>query len=112
MNPPTIRYTTAARPQLTAIASFAFLIEKRPSNGPTRALPTSWTAITIVLWGLAPRTLSRIAATITATTIATTTRKTRASRTITEPTAHAPRAAATLVRGGLRAGASRRPREG
>src|SRR5205807_4217355 len=69
-------------------------------NGPTSVRPASWTSRTIVLPALADSTRSTIAATISSTTIATAKRTRRAIASITEPTAHAPRAAATLVLAG------------
>ena len=52
-------------PQLTASSVFALSILNRSSNGPTRNRPASMTAETIPFDAFAPRTNSRIPATMT-----------------------------------------------
>src|SRR5205807_9841212 len=49
IKPPTTRYTTAAKPQFTAIDVFGLDSAKTVLNGPTSALPASCTSRTIEL---------------------------------------------------------------
>src|SRR5437588_8601760 len=100
MKLPTTRYTTAAIPQLIAIAFFGPLTENRFLNGPTSQAPASWMSRTIVFDALASSTRSRIAATITATTIHVSARTTRAIPSISDPAAAPARAAGAALRVG------------
>src|SRR5207237_7202126 len=66
---PTIKYTSAAMPQLIAIASLWLCGLNMPSKGPTSDRAASWTLETIELDGFALKTISRMPATMIAARI-------------------------------------------
>src|SRR3954453_12452234 len=71
-SPPTIAYTTAARPQLAATFAFSPSSEKIPLNGVTSQPATSYTTDTIALPPFAPSRWSTMPTTMTPTTTAVT----------------------------------------